>query len=256
MRLLVSGALGRMGREIISKIKTSEGSFIVSAGVDISAKNGFETVYGIPVYGDFSDVAVSVDCAVDFSVRDNLSALLSFCDKRSIPAVIGTTGLSAEDVALIERFSEQIPVFYSANMSKGIRLMQELMSLITGSFDPMRIEITENHHIGKADAPSGTALSLFEAVKECRPGAIPVFSRVGRSGSDVNEVCIHSYRLGGTCGSHEAAFSNGNELFSVRYDVFSLSVFAKGALEAVKFIVDKENGLYGMSDLSAKGVSD
>ena len=174
MKILISGALGYMGREVAAQAKS--GGIEVACGVDIAPGTA-----DFPLYTTFEDCP-EVDVIVDFSTWKPGADLLTWAVKHRIPAVIATTGLSEEQLAAIDEAAKVIPIFRSGNMSLGIALLRALAkkaaSVLGESFD---IEIVETHHNRKADAPSGTALMLLDAVKEgCESEREAVYGRHGR----------------------------------------------------------------------------
>ena len=111
------------------------------------------------------------------------------------------------------------------------------------------IEIVEQHHDRKLDAPSGTALSLFNAVKEVRPEAVANCGRSGQGKRTQDEVGIHAIRMGNIVGIHEVMISTQNERISLKHEAFSRGVFAEGSLKAAAFMVGKKPGMYDMKDM-------
>ena len=247
MKILISGALGYMGREVAAQAKS--GGIEVACGVDIAPGTA-----DFPLYTTFEDCP-EVDVIVDFSTWKPGADLLTWAVKHRIPAVIATTGLSEEQLAAIDEAAKVIPIFRSGNMSLGIALLRALAkkaaSVLGESFD---IEIVETHHNRKADAPSGTALMLLDAVKEgCESEREAVYGRHGRDCKrKKQEIGVHALRGGTVTGEHEVLFLGASERVKISHSAENRSVFAAGALRAAEFLVDRKPGLYSMDDVVGK----
>ena len=249
----IVGAMGQMGQAIARAVEKDEQLRIV-AGVDIQTSGAFS----YPVYTSLEDVKESPAVVADFTRADNLENVLSFCVKNQCPALICSTGHTENQKAAIRKASQTIPVFFSYNNSLGVALMQSLIAtcarVLGESFD---IEIVEKHHNRKIDAPSGTALTLFEALNETRGGnLVPIYNRQRESHRrQPNEVGIMSFRGGTLAGEHSVFFAGENETIEIRHNVTSRDVFAVGTLRAMRFMAHQPPGLYNMNDvlgLSAK----
>jgi len=162
MNVLVSGALGRMGKEVINCIN-NDPELALICGFD--HKEGFISG-NIPVYSDISKIKETPDVIVDFSHVHATLEILKFAKDKHIPIVIATTGFNMEQEKIIKEYSENLPIFRSANMSFDINLMCKLLNQIAPLFANSDIEITETHHRNKVDAPSGTALLLANSINE------------------------------------------------------------------------------------------
>lgn len=248
MDILIHGIGGRMGRAVLAALKENKEARAV-AGVD---KFATASDFGaLPVFKNIEDVNVPVDCIIDFSSKDAVYDILTYAAARNIPAVLATTGYGPEENNWVTLCSKKIPVFRSGNMSLGInvltRLVKKTAEMLYGKAD---IEIIESHHNQKVDAPSGTALMLFNAVKEIQKDAVPVYGREGICGKRTeNEVGIHAVRGGTIVGKHEVMFIMNNEVITVKHEAESRSILALGAINAALFLKGKQPGLYNMNDL-------
>lgn len=205
----------------------------------------------IPVYNDISKIKEIPDVIVDFShVRATLE-ILKFADEKHIPIVIATTGFNREQEKIVEDYSKRLPVFKSANMSFDINLMCKLVAQIAPLFTDCDIEITETHHRNKVDAPSGTALLLANSINDALGGKMKyVYNRHDLSQKrEDNEIGFTSIRGGNIVGEHTVQFFGPNDTFEIKHTSYSRTVFAEGAIKAVKFIKNKPDGLYTMNDL-------
>ena len=165
MNILINGACGHMGREVLALCYSEYRGASFACGVD----PGSDASEG-NLYSDFSMIpdGVAVDCIIDFSHHSCTHTLLEYARERKIPTVICTTGHSEDELASIRRAAEVIPVFFSANMSLGVALLVELAKTVALAMPEAEIEIIEKHHNRKIDAPSGTALMLANALCEVR----------------------------------------------------------------------------------------
>ena len=180
---------------------------------------------------------------------------LPYCEAHKLPIVVCTTGLSEELQLKVVQLSRSIPVFKSANMSMGINVLSELCkraSAILGvNYD---VEIVEQHHHNKLDAPSGTALMLADAINEENGGAYHyVYDRSSvRQKRDPKEIGISSVRGGSIVGDHEVLFCGPDEVITLKHTAYSRNIFANGAINAAVYLAKKEPGLYNMSDMIAE----
>ena len=245
MRLIVTGAAGRMGRELLAAIAASEGQFSVAAAVDVS---GVE-IPGVPTYTSLSAVTEEADVLVDFSHHSATEEILSFVLGRHMPAVIATTGQTDEERAAIEAAAAELPMFFSGNMSIGIALLVSLARQAAAIFPEADIEIVEVHHNKKLDAPSGTALMLAEGVREVREGGDIVVGRSGHAPRKKGEIGIHSLRLGNVVGRHEVHINTGSQTLVLGHEAHSRALFAEGALRAAEYLADCRPGLYNVRNL-------
>ena len=189
------------------------------------------------------------DVIVDFSHHLGTAAVCDYAVKRGIPAVIATTGQTAEELDIIKKAAEKTAIFYSGNMSVGIAVLRKLVKLAVSAFPSANVEIVETHHNRKLDAPSGTAKMLAASVKEVRPEAYEVYGREGNCKRTPEEIGMHSLRYGNIVGIHEVMVSTDAETITLKHEAHSRSVFAEGALVAADYIKDKKAGLYEMNDL-------
>ena len=193
---------------------------------------------------------------IDFSHHSLTGELLDFAEKRNLPVVLATTGQTEEERQRIQEAAEKIPIFRAANYSLGIAALTDLVKRAVALYPDAEIEIVEQHHDRKLDAPSGTALALFNAVKEVRPNAVANLGRSGMGKRTENEVGIHAIRMGNIVGVHEVMIGTQNERITLKHEAFSRGVFADGSLKAAAFLMGKEPGMYDMKDLLGRGEGD
>lgn len=245
MKIWISGAMGHMGRAVAEQAVAS--GVEVVGGVDV---RGGEAAF--PIYASFDACPPLGDAIIDFSRPEGLESLLRYARANRLPAVLATTGYTPEQLRAVDEAAREIPVFRSANMSIGVALLRQLSrraaQVLGEDFD---VEIVEAHHNRKVDAPSGTALMLYDAVKDAYDQ--PREAVYGRSGRDCKrwhaEIGIHALRGGTVTGEHEVCFLGPSERITLRHSAEDRSVFAVGALRAAAFLMGKAPGIYAMEDL-------
>ncbi len=242
MRIILCGANGRMGKELTREIEKCSDMEIV-AGVD---KN--TDMLGFPCYSDISEVNEQADIIVDFSHHSATASLVDGALGRGIPIVIATTGQTEAEKDYVKSAAEHIPVFFCGNMSLGVTLFVSLVGKVAEIFPYADVEIVETHHSGKADVPSGTALMIAESVLNSRKGVGRIV--VGRQGGmrQKGDIGISSLRIGGVVGIHEVRISTGFQSITLRHEAHSRALFVTGAMHAIRFISDKQKGLYSVRD--------
>ncbi len=252
VRILLHGIEGRMGRVVLAMAESMPDRTVVAAGMDWVLPTGPRSCPVFPDAALFQASGIAVDVVIDFSHPSLLAALLAMCTDLSLPVVVATTGLSPEHVRMVDEAAAAIPILRSANLSLGINLMKSLSvraaRLLAEDFD---IEIVEAHHRRKLDAPSGTALLLADAIRDSLGGDIPyVLDRhAERRPRDRREIGIQAVRGGGIVGEHTVMFAGEEEILEIRHAALTRDVFARGALQAARFLAGKPAGLYSMDDL-------
>ena len=246
-KIILCGCNGTMGNVITKSVNAREDCTIVG-GFDINqtCDDGF------PVFSDFNKADVCADVIIDFSHPAQLQKLLDYALAHKMPLVVATTGLSVTQIESIHEASNQIPIFFTANMSLGVNLLVELAKKATkvlgGQFD---IEIIEKHHNRKIDAPSGTALMIANEIsKELPTPPEYVYDRQSKAEKrSKNEIGLHAVRGGTIVGEHEIIFAGPDEILSLSHIAMSKEIFATGAINAGLHICGKPAGLYDMSTL-------
>lgn len=239
-----------MGHVLCDMI-AQRGDCRVVAGVDM--KDGEQN--GIPVYDSLEKLDGKGDVIIDFSSPAAVEKALPYCAAHKMPIVICTTGISEDTQLKIVQLAREVPVFKSANMSMGINVLAELCkranAILGTNYD---IEIIEQHHHNKLDAPSGTALLLADAINDENNGSYHyVYDRSSvRRKRDAKEIGISSVRGGSIVGDHEVLFCGQDEVITLKHTAYSRSIFANGAINAAVFLANKEPGLYNMGDMIAE----
>lgn len=248
-RIVMHGCNGKMG-QVITKICNDDPDCEIVAGIDVA---DFITTNNYPVFTNIDECNVEADVVIDFSSATALDKLLAFCDKTKLPLVLCSTGLSAEQISKVKEHSEKVAVLRSANMSLGINTLLKVLKdvanvLVPAGFD---VEIVEKHHNQKVDAPSGTALALADSInEEFDNGFEYVYDRSGvRQKRSNKEIGISAVRGGSIVGDHEVIFAGTDEVITIQHTAYSKAIFAKGAVEAAKFLAGKPAGMYDMSQV-------
>lgn len=248
VKIIMHGCNGKMGQVITGIVAADKDAEIV-AGIDIvdNRQNPY------PVFTNIDDCNVEADVIIDFASAKAIDKLIDYVETRKIPVVLCTTGLSEEQLARVEEVSKKVAVLKSANMSLGINTLFKVLKSVSpllaeAGFD---IEIVEKHHHFKVDAPSGTALALGDAVNESLPEKYEYkFDRSqDRIPRPKNEIGFSSVRGGTIVGEHDVIFAGEDEVITFSHTAYSKSVFAKGAVEAAKFLKGQPAGHYTMKEV-------
>ena len=237
MRAVICGANGAMGKLICGILGDQ-----VIGKVSIDGENS--------VPRTFAELGnVEADVVIDFSHHTAVADVLAYAKAIGAAAVIGTTGHTAEEKAMIYAAAEEIPVFYAGNVSLGIAVLCRLVKEAVRFFPDADVEIVEIHHTRKVDAPSGTAHMLFNAVKEVRPNAWENCGRSGEGKRTKDEIGVHALRMGNVVGIHEVHINTGTQTLVLKHESGSRAMLADGAVDAAKFMVGKGKGLYNMESI-------
>ena len=241
IKVIMNGAMGRMGKEIVKSIEQSD-DVKIAALIDINGD-------GKDVLRAIDDFTGDADVIIDFSHHTAVHSVLDYAKKRNIPAVVATTGMTEEELKYIDECAEIIPVFRSANMSIGVAVLAAFAAEAARVIPDADIEIVETHHRNKLDAPSGTALLIANEIKTSRPEAEFVCGRSGMKKREDNEIGINSIRCGNVVRIHEVIISTAAETITLKHEAHDRSLFAKGAVSAAKFLIGKRAGLYNIKDM-------
>lgn len=248
VKVIMHGCNGHMG-QVVSAMAAADPEVEIVAGIDLvdNRENGY------PVFTDIWSCQTEADVVIDFCSAKATDVLLEYCADRKLPVVLCTTGLSEEQLKKVEDTSKKVAVLKSANMSLGINLLMKLVkeaaqTLAAAGFD---MEIAEKHHRLKVDAPSGTALALADSINEGLDQAYHyTYDRSQRREKrDPKEIGISAVRGGTIVGEHDVIFAGEDEVITFQHTAYSKNIFAKGAIQAAKYLAGKEPGWYQMSDV-------
>ncbi len=250
-RVVMHGCNGHMG-QVITDICKADAEVSIVAGVD--KYKGITNDY--PVFDSLSEVDVPYDVVIDFSNAKAVDGLLDQCVASNHPVVLCTTGLDQDMLNHVDEASKKVAILRSANMSLGINTLFDLCKKATQIFAEAGydIEIVEKHHNQKLDAPSGTALALADACNDALDEKYEYcYGRADRREKrPKNEIGISAVRGGNIVGEHEVIFAGLDEVITIKHTAYSKSVFAKGAVEAAKFLAGKTAGIYDMKQVIAE----
>jgi len=258
IKVALAGALGKMGRRLVALIAESADMKLVAAieapdapGVRRLLKDVLpEAPAGVALKSAYEGGA---DVLIDFSFHSATAAIAKSAAALSTPLVIGTTGLSADELAAVDAATKKVAVLHAPNMSVGANVLFDIAARMAkalgADFD---IEIIEAHHRFKKDAPSGTALEIARRVAEARGLSEKnfVFGRRGETGQRPQDaIAIHAVRAGDIVGDHTILFCCLGERLELKHQAHTRDAFARGALRAARFLVGKPPGRYAMKDV-------
>lgn len=192
--------------------------------------------------------AAEADVAIDFSHPELLLPLLE--DEVKTPLVIATTGQKEEIVSVLKEKSGSLPVFFSANMSYGVHVMNTLLKKALTMLDEFDLEMVERHHNKKVDAPSGTLVKLLDTALDHRENSYPVYDRSNvHEKRKKEEIGVSAIRGGSIVGTHDVIFAKDDEVIEITHQAQSKEIFANGALKAANVLVNRPNGFYDYNNL-------
>ncbi len=251
VRVGILGSTGRMGAHLIKNVLEEEGLELSTLHVyDELTTPVPESVLLTNSMVKFLD---NCDVVIDFSAPVATQSLLETAIEDPKPLVIATTGFSAHQQNLLEEASKKMPILYATNMSAGIALLKKLVEQVSATLKDFDIEIVEQHHRHKVDAPSGTALTLAEFAAKGRDldlDKVRISGRDGQIGARTrDEIAVMALRGGDIVGRHTVGFYNDGEYLELNHTATSRETFSKGAIRAAKWVVDQQPGLYAINDV-------
>ncbi len=246
----IHGSTGRVGRLLIDNLSKDKEAkpAVLHAIDDFSFAPPKEAI----VTDSVATLLSQSDVVIDFTIAMGTQTLLENALQNPTPLVIGTTGLDEHQFNLLKEAATLMPILYSTNMSLGVAVLNRLVELASKSLSDFDIEIVEQHHRYKKDAPSGTALTLGEHAARGRGLNLDDVRVSGRNGligeRSKDEIAIMALRGGDIVGRHTVGFYNDGEFIEMNHTATSRDTFAKGAIKAAKWITKQSNGLYTISD--------
>lgn len=247
VKVILTGAAGRMGRAVSAFAQSDENVSIVAA-VDVCPMES-----GVPYYQGISQVSTELgaDVIIDFSHHTALEGILNYAKAAKCAVVVCTTGHTEQELEMLAQAGKEIAVFRSGNMSLGINLLSALVKQAAATLKGFDIEIIEKHHNQKLDAPSGTAIMLADAAREGldRESELVYDRHSVRKKRDESEIGMHSVRGGNIVGEHEVIFAGHDEIVTLSHSARSREIFAKGAVSAAAFMKGRAPGMYSMTDV-------
>ncbi|WGO99809.1 4-hydroxy-tetrahydrodipicolinate reductase [Saccharophagus degradans] len=261
-RIAVTGAAGRMGKALIEAVCQSEDTVLGAAivapdsslvGADAGELAGVGKL-GVAIVNDISTVVADFDVLIDFTSPAATVANASVCKAHNKPMVVGTTGFSPEEKAAFETDASAVPTCVASNFSTGVNLCFKLLDIAARVMgDDADIEVYEAHHRHKVDAPSGTALRMGEVLANAVNrdlNEVAVYGREGQTGArDRNTIGFATVRGGDVVGDHTVSFMCEGERVEITHKASSRLSFARGAVRAATWLVEKEPKIYDMQDV-------
>lgn len=262
-RVGITGAAGRMGRTLIEAIGLAGDDLVLTAAIEqpgsslLGADAGEVSGHGrngVPIVGSLAEVVGNIDVLIDFTVPEASLHNAALCAENNVAMVIGTTGFTSQQQALIEKAAGSSPICQASNFSTGVNLCFKLLDMAAQVLgDEVDVEIYEAHHRHKIDAPSGTALSMGAVVANALGRdleKVAVFGREGRTGvRDRETIGFATVRAGDVVGDHTVTFAADGERVEISHKASSRMSFARGAVRAATWLVSREAGLYDMQDV-------
>ena len=250
IRLAVTGAGGRMGREVIEAADGREDVEVVLA----VNRSPVEEVAGVAVddAADFASLLAErdPDVVVDFTGPESSVDYVSACAEAGVAAVVGTTGFDEDGEAALDDASETVPLLKASNFARGVAAFRQAVREAVGSLPDYDIEVMETHHNAKRDAPSGTANSILDDIEDVREDLTHrTHGREGDQPREEGEVGVHARRAGDITGQHEVLVAGNHELLELTHRAESRGVFAEGALDAAVWLDGRDAGRYDFFDV-------
>jgi 4-hydroxy-tetrahydrodipicolinate reductase len=251
-RLVITGATGRMGRALIDAAGGREDVLVVAAVSRRPGSVSAEVAVGTHLDARLADEA-DIDCVVDFTAPEATAEYAGICAEYGVPLVSGTTGLEgheADPLGALEAASEEIPVLQASNFSRGVAALRGAVREAAASLPGYDVEVTETHHDGKRDAPSGTARTVVEDIETERPDLTErQYGCEDEAPRDEAEIGIHARRAGDVTGEHEVLLAGNRETLSLSHRAGDRGVFAEGALDAAVALAGRDAGRYEFAEL-------
>jgi len=246
----ILGSTGRMGEHLIQNVQETE-------GLELSVLHVFDELrIAVPdsvlITNSMQVFLENCDVVIDFSAPIATQDLLESALKNPTPLVIATTGFNPHQQNLLTEASKEMPILYASNMSAGIALLKQLVEQVSATLKDFDIEIVEQHHRHKVDAPSGTALTLGEFAAKGRGldlDDVRISGRDGQIGARTkDEISVMALRGGDIVGRHTVGFYNDGEFLELNHTATSRETFSKGAIRAASWVVNQKSGLYSIND--------
>jgi 4-hydroxy-tetrahydrodipicolinate reductase len=251
MRLVVTGATGRTGGAVASEA-ADRGHDLVPVSREPAGE-----VAGVPLEptADLPGLLAAEDTVlVDFTVPGASVDHVGAAAEAGVPAVVGTTGFADEGTAALHDAAERVPVLKASNFARGVQALLRLVREAATALPGYDVELTETHHNGKRDAPSGTASTLLDALDEAREEALDrTYGREGEDPREPGQVGVHVRRAGNVRGEHELLFADNDEVLTLTHRAESRGVFAAGAVDAAEWVLGRSPGRYEFGDVIGDG---
>ena len=245
MRLVVIGATGRTGSEIVAEA-SGRGHDVVGVA---TASDSLDDVRVHPSE-TLPELLEDADAVIDFTVPDATSEYAETVADSGVPYVVGTTGFDEAGLDRLRTASQSTAVLKASNFARGVQALLQVVEAGVEALPDYDVELTETHHNGKRDAPSGTANTILDVVDSARDEELDrTHGREGEHKREESEVGVHVRRAGNVRGEHELLLAGNDEILTLTHRAESRRVFAAGAVDAAEWIVGKEPGWYEFGDV-------
>jgi 4-hydroxy-tetrahydrodipicolinate reductase len=247
LRVVVTGATGRMGGAVLEAAgERGHEAVAVTETVPVDVAGADETFAG----SDLPAALEDADALVDFTVPEASLEYVETAAEAGVPCVVGTTGFGEEGTSRLREAAERVPVLKAANFARGVQALLRAVGAAVEALPGYDVELTETHHSGKRDAPSGTALRILDGIEDAREDDTErVYGREGEHRREPSEVGVHVRRAGDVRGEHEILLAGNDEVLSLTHRAESRGVWAAGALDAAEWLVGRDPGYYGFADV-------
>lgn len=273
MRVGITGANGRMGQEVREVVRNRSGNELAFATTRSSTGSDgrSESLDSEAQFEELLDER-DTDVVVDFTGPEATLRYVDACGEAGIPFVTGTTGLGADEQEVLREIGTVVPVLHGANFSRGVQALESVVESAVRTLPEYDVEVTETHHNGKQDAPSGTANVLLDQIEEVHASVNGgsdgiengndriedssgpderVHGRNGNQPRQNGEIGVHARRAGDVTGEHEVLLAGNNEILSLTHRAGDRGVFAAGALDAAVWVVNQPPGYYQFNEVAS-----
>jgi 4-hydroxy-tetrahydrodipicolinate reductase len=249
MRVGVTGATGRMGREVRDEARNRGHEVAFAASRDPGSAADSDS---LDPDSEFADLLArrNPDVVVDFTAPAATVRYAEACAEAGVPLVTGTTGFDASERDALRDAGESVPVLLGANFSRGVQALVSAVEAAVAALPEYDVEVTETHHSGKRDAPSGTANLVLDCIDEVRGGSERVHGREGDQPREAGEIGVHARRAGDVTGEHEVLLAGNSEVLELSHRAGDRRVFAAGALDAAGWLADQTPGFYRFAEVA------
>ncbi|RQG91455.1 4-hydroxy-tetrahydrodipicolinate reductase [Natrarchaeobius halalkaliphilus] len=249
-RVGVTGATGRMGREVIAAVNDRDDcelAFAINRSPDGQSVGGTE----IEPAADFETLLVDREptVVVDFTGPESAREYASHCAETNVAFVTGTTGFDADDLEVLAAASDRVPVLRAPNFARGVQALLNVVGEAVRNLPGYDVELVETHHNGKRDAPSGTANRLLSEIEANGEFAERTHGREGDSPREAGEIGVHALRAGDITGEHEILLAGNHEEVRLTHRAEDRGVFAAGAVDAAVWLAERDPGRYEFADV-------
>jgi 4-hydroxy-tetrahydrodipicolinate reductase len=253
LRVAITGASGRMGGELVdTAIDRDDVEFVLAASRTPEVVPSGDAPGAADTVVADADIGAAlrdhdIDVLVDFTVPEASVDYLEAAADAGVAVVVGTTGYEEDERATLETVADRVPFLKASNFSRGVAALRRAVRAIVPALDGYDVEVTETHHNGKLDAPSGTALTILGDIEDARGDSDDTDRVHGREGDQPrtgNEIGVHARRAGDIAGEHEILLAGNNEVVELTHRAGSRSIFAAGALDAAAWLVGRDPGQY------------